>query len=343
MNDNYIKLPNNIVWCYKEGELPLCREDNKLLLTTTHLNFSVNFTGLCCFTLNDMITSCGLVPKRGSGNTIEQFKVALKQLQIMKWLDSEIDFDYIKGNQFIKCNFKPTFIQSEEDKDTEFFKLYHDKYYKIMNNDSELDKAITLKIFCYITARIRRNDDIDKESREIHNLTDTHVECFYDDYITICKDLNVSDVTYNAHIDLLEELELIYHDNIGLVKQSKFPPYNASNVYAETKEYLKMGLTCSKKHYVDKGCEIIGKKVSDKKKKAIGHKGKVKQVENKKIRENIIEEIGKCVTELSSLCSMEAIEKAIGNRKFKTSNIKELKQIKIDLENLKEEYEELPY
>lgn len=343
MNENYIMLPNNIVWCKDEGEESLCKCNNKLLLVISYLNFNVNLAGNCCFTLDDMITSCGLITRTGTGNTIEQFKIILKQLQVIKWLDINIDIDSIKPKQFIKCKFKPTFKKDEDDNDTEFFKLFYDKYIKIMNNNSGLDKAITLKVFSYITARMKRNTKEQKENREVHIFQDTEIECFYDKYEVICYDLNINDVTFNNNINLLQDLELIFFDNIGLVKYKDFSSYPASNVYAETKDYLKFGLNNSIEYYKKKGCEIIGKKTSKKKKKEIGLKGKEIEIDNKEKRKSIIAEIKIIFDELEPICGVEGIKKALANKNTKTKNIEELKQIKIVLEKLKEDYADLPY
>lgn len=257
MSDNYIKLPNNIVWD-KNNEESLCKYNNKLLSAICYLNFSINLAGSCCFTLDDMITSCGLVTRTGLGNTIDQFKLILKDLQKMQWLDGKLNIDSIKPKQFIKCNFNPIFKKDDMGNDTEFFKLSYDKYIKIMNDNSKLDKSITLKVFCYITARMRRNTKEGQENRDIHWLEDTCVECFYEKYETICEDLDISETTLTNNINLLQNLGLIFFGNIGLVKYKNYASYPANNVYAETEEYLKYGLSLSKKYYKESGFEIIG-------------------------------------------------------------------------------------
>ncbi|NFT91674.1 hypothetical protein FDF86_04490 [Clostridium botulinum] len=289
MNNYFIKLPNNLVWSYESGETTLTKDFDKLLVTMCYLDTHVNNISYCCFTLEDLIVKNGFKVRTGKGNSIEQFKSTLLFLQQMGHLDKDLDIVNLKPKEFVSCKYNVAFKQDENENDTEFFRLYYDKFEKIMNSDSKLYKLITLKIYCYTIARMKRNSKEVQEMIDKGMSDDSVIECFYDKYINICKDLDISDNTLTAHVEFLEELELIYHDNVGLVKD-EYGSHTANNVYAETKENLKRGLTCSRKYYINKGYTITGKKCSKETNVKKGIKGQIQKQKNENKDTTILEE-----------------------------------------------------
>lgn len=302
MENYFIKLPNNLVWTYENGETTLTKDYDKLLVTMCYLDTHVNNISYCCFTLEDLIIKSSFKVDNHKGKSVDQFKNTLLYLQQIGYLDKDLDIVNLKPKEFVSCKYNVAFKQDECGNDTEFFRLYFDKFEKIMNSDSKLDKLITLKIYCYIIARMKRNSKEDKEMMNKGIFDDTIVESFYDKYINICKDLDISENTFTVNTYLLEELELIFSDNIGLVKD-EYGSHTANNVYTETKEDLKKALNCSEFYYIDKGYKILNKKCS---KKAMIEKGKKGQIQKQKNEEKdiiILED------------KLEDIQKAINNIK----------------------------
>ena len=323
MSNYFSKLPNNLVWSKEEGELSLCKDNNKLLPVIVYLDtHNSNITNECYFSLADIIISLGMTPKTGKGKSIEQFKEILKTLQSYGWL-SDFDIDKLKVNEFVKCNFEMTYKQNEADNDNEFFKLYYDKYTKIMNNDSILDKFITLKLYCYILSRIKRNSSEKtlEDARKYKNHDGVNVEYFYDTYKVINGDLGISkNEVLKQHLDLLVELDLIAYGNIGQVKK-KGIEHTANNCYCEDKEELERALKYSRKYYIGKGFTLTGKEVKKTSKTIKGLKGASQTLENKgKDNSHIVKEIEEIEQEEKEKAIKESKEnktKSMGlNRKW---------------------------
>ncbi|WP_244835236.1 hypothetical protein [Clostridium sp. BJN0001] len=276
MKDYFTMLPNNVIWTYSDEEIALIKGNDKLLITMIYLDTHINKVGQCCFTLEDLIVFSGFNVRTGKNNSIEQFKNTLLYLQNLGYLDTTLDINSLKPKKFISCSYEVKFDKDEDENNTHYFKLYYDKFKKIMNSDSKLDKLITLKIYCYILARMKRNNSEQKEMRDNSAFDCTVIECFYDSYKKICKDLDISDTTFNLHINLLQELELIFNDNIGLVK-NEYATHYANNVYVEDKDELKQALSASKLYYIAEGYDCIDKKCSKQTTKLKGQKGQIKR------------------------------------------------------------------
>lgn len=283
IEEYWSKLPNNLVWTYTDGEECLCKDNNKLLPTIVYLDTHYNpIMDTTYFTISDLITSCGSVVKNGKGKSVEQFKDQLKILQSYKWLDNTIDIDNLKINEMVQCKFNITYKQKDNN-DTEWFKLQYDNYKKIMNCDTKIDKFITLKIYCHIISRMKKNADGKLDTAEKYMCYDNvTVECCYDTYENICANCGVdgNKGRFKKYLDLLEQLELIYNDNIGTVTINN-KTHTASNCYTETAEELERALDCSVKFYEDNGYIINNEKVQAVIRRLNGLKGRKKQLKEK--------------------------------------------------------------
>ena len=294
MSNYFSKLPNNLVWSNEEGEVSLCKDNNKLLPVIVYLDsHNSNITNECYFSLVDIIESLGLKVRKGKDGTVNQIREILKYLQSINWLKG-IDIDTIKPSEFIKCKFKMTYKQNEADNDNEFFKLYYDNHVKIMNNNSKLDKFITLKLYCYILSRIKRNSSEKtlEDARKYKNHDGVNVEYFYDTYEVINGDLGISkNEVLKQHLDLLVELDLIAYGNIGQVKK-KGIEHTANNCYCVDKEELERALDSSRLYYIGEGYTLTGKEVKKTSKTIKGLKGASQTLENKgKDNSHIVKEI----------------------------------------------------
>ena len=187
-----------------------------------------------------------------------------------------------------------TYKKDDADNDNEWFKLYYNNYVKIMNNDSKLDKFITLKVYCYILSRIKRNSEEKtlEDARKYKNHEGVKVETFYDTYEAFNNDLGISKNTVlKQHLDLLVELGLIAYGNIGQVKK-KGSQHTANNCYCEDKEELERALDCSRLYYIGEGYTLTGKDVKNTSKKVKGLKGASQTLENRgKDNSHIVKQI----------------------------------------------------
>ena len=294
MSNYFSKLPNNLVWSKEEGEVSLCKDNDKLLPVIVYLDtHNSNITNECYFSLADMIESIGMKVRKGKDGTVNQIREILKYLQSINWLKG-IDVDTIKPSEFVKCKFEMTYKKDDADNDNEWFKLYYDNYVKIMNNNSKLDKFITLKVYCYILSRIKRNSEEKtlKDARKYKSHEGVKVETFYDTYEAFNSDLGISKNTVlKQHLELLVELGLIAYGNIGQVKKKGFQ-HTANNCYCEDKEELERALDCSREYYIGEGYILTGKEVKKTSKTVKGLKGVSQSLENKgKDNSHIVKEI----------------------------------------------------
>ena len=313
MSNYFSKLPNNTVWCIEKGEVSLCKDNDKLLPVIIYLDTHYNnITNECYFSLADIIESLGMKVRKGKDGTVNQIRDILKYLQNINWLKG-IDVDTIKPSEFVKCKFEITYLQDDVDNDTQWFKLYYDNYVKIMNNDSKLDKFITLKLYCYILSRIKRNSSEKtlEEARKYRDHKGVVIETFYDTYEVFNSDLGISKNTVlKQHLDLLVELGLIAYGNIGMVKKGNFI-HVANNCYCVDKEELERALEYSRKHYIGEGYILTGKDVKKTSKKVKGLKGTSQSLENKgKDSSHIVKEI----EEIEQKEKEQAIKEAKENR-----------------------------
>lgn len=287
-NEYWSKIPNNLVWISSnedkiKGEIPLCKDNDILFATIVYMNINTTNIGEVKFTFEDLITFCGLKVRTGKNNSIEQFKKVLSYLQQLKFITSDNDFLMIKPKELIKIDFNITYKKDEDSNDIEWFKLYYKNLIKIINSDINVDKLKLLRVYCYYLSRVKRNNEEQKTQLEEYMIgDDTVVESFYDKYKTICNDLGISESLLRKYLDILEELELIFTDNIGQVKNSDGKEWTANNVYVDNKVYLKRALECSKEYYENElHCTVLGRKVKTKSTISKGYQGKIRQENNK--------------------------------------------------------------
>ena len=274
-NDYFIKLPNNLVWIKNEDSI-FKNMNNKILMVLSQLVFIRNPLGECRFTLESLITDLGYTPRTGKGRINEQFKEILCDLEKLGFIhNSNINMQDIKPNSFIKCNIDRKVEVDENNKETKFFQLHYDKFNKIVVND-RVDKAILLNVFCYINARIKHRAKNDKSMS--HGMAvGGSPETTYFTYKQAIVDLGISEQALNDCIDVLEEEELIFVDNIGYVEKDGKTKI-ANNVYAVNEEELTSALNSSRGYYTDNGYKILGKDEELINHRIKGLKGKIKQM-----------------------------------------------------------------
>ena len=170
-NDNFIMLPNNLIWNYKTKEESMYNMfGDKVLYAISYLVSIRDRRSISRFTLKDLIESCGLKCKNGKNGTIDIFKDLLSTLQIYKYIECDTDLSIIKPNDFIKCKVLLDFKTKEvifkdnnetiiENRKTEFFKIDIYEYYRLIENTSKLDTCTLINIYFYIVARLRHEEN----------------------------------------------------------------------------------------------------------------------------------------------------------------------------------------
>lgn len=284
IDDKFIKLPNNLIWDSENTKSTLMHNyGDEIIHILTYLDTSTDRLGVIRFTIEDMILSCGLTPTRGKGRINERFINILKKLIDEKVIEIiRGDINKIKVAEMITCILH---MPLRED-GFEFFPLFHNHYKKIMN--CQEDRILLLKLYCYISARLKR-----KANKDVGEVA----ECVYTSYDTICKDLNISESTLIKYLNILKDYEIIYFDNIGTVRKEN-KTQEANNVYCLKKSEISKALRDSELYYLSEGYTLVGKKTSKEKKVINGLKGKIIQEQN----------AGKDVTKLEK--KMEKLQKS---------------------------------
>lgn len=276
VNNYFIKLPNNLVWTYEEGETPLIQDLNsKTILVLANLMYRCNPLGECYFTLDNLITECGYAPKTGKGKTNDQFKEILLDLEKLNFISNpSVELGELKANTLVKCEINSNVAKNEDGDDEEFFSVFYKDYKKILSIDSKMDKDLMFNIYCYTNSRILHRSDNsinDWEGREAGK-----AEYTFFTYKHIVKDLKISETTFTENLEVLKENKLIFSDNIGLVADENGNRRSANNVYCVREEELRPALNDSKYYYENNGYVVLGKKTDEGTKKIIGLSGAIK-------------------------------------------------------------------
>ncbi|AEB77613.1 hypothetical protein ADU80_05045 [Clostridium botulinum] len=266
-NDNFIMLPNNLVWNNENKENTFLEMyGDKIVHIFMYLACSTNRFNKTLFTIKDIIISCDLTPKSGKNKINDQFKNILINLKSNGIIETDVDFNSIKINECINCKFNMPILKDKFQNNTMFFTISVDDYLSILgNNISKIDKLILLKVYAYINARINRGED--------------KPQCFYDSYSAICNDLKIHENTFKNCIKQLNDIGLVYFDNIGLIEKNN-KVHTANNVYCLNEIELDKSLDQSKDYYCNKGYKIVNAKCNKDMQKLNGLKGKIQQQQN---------------------------------------------------------------
>lgn len=217
------------------------------------LNVEKNIVGESTFSLNKLISKCGLKVDSHKGKSLDIFKELLQKLITDGILiNTNIDIAKAKPNDYIECVCNIN-LDVENDKNTNFFILKYKDLISIINSKKSVIDNINL--YSYILARKgNRDGDI------INNITVTggKAEVFYDSYEKISDDLNISKTKLSKCLNELVGLDLIKYGNIGLVTKDR-KVITANNVYAISESELEYGLECSLKWYEKQGYKLVKK------------------------------------------------------------------------------------
>lgn len=245
---NFIKIPNNLI----NDVTYIKRYGKRLPYVVTELILHENKMNVSVFSLNNLIVRSGIKPRKGKGNSNEQFRELFKMLidnGIVELIDSLKD---IEINKMIECKLNIPYDYNANGQSVGWFKVNIQDYLKIINSKNKLNRITTINLYYYLLTNIfRRNDGIDN----IH-ITGGSAEAYFDNQNSIIKYLGISKDTLRKHLEELNKLGLIYYNNIGrIVKDNKVK--DANMVYATDEEELKEGLKQSLYYWESEGWKLI--------------------------------------------------------------------------------------
>ena len=183
------------------------------------------------FSINNIARWMGKQPNRNANGINGKVIQIIEQLNRLGYLTL---FDELSNSSIIEANFDLSKI-SQECELNRFAVIYIDEINRILkyknsnSKDSFLNNDIILLIFAYLRMKIfrRRNklfpEEINIDNKNNHQY-DIEIRKFrspdaYDCYFyEIAEELGISARTVSKAIDVLNELELIYHESLPRVK-----------------------------------------------------------------------------------------------------------------------------
>lgn len=217
---NYVKLPNQLFYTKNDKSILQKVKDDKVILVLIYLYNAVNRKDIMKFTLGDMISECGFIPKTGEKKSNEQFKnilIKLEELEIISFAD-EIPLNKIKSTQLLKCKFNK-YIEKGTNKDTgeiqdiQFVELTNSEKETILTySKTKINNIKLLIYFTYLKCRIHKRSKSDGDLA----CTGGQSETCYLKYNKITADLGLSDQSIKEYNDILIEINLIRISNPGI-------------------------------------------------------------------------------------------------------------------------------
>jgi len=234
----YIKLSRLLFYGLDNQEdksiLKLVKKKYKIIHVMCYLYINRNLQGISLFSVNDIITYCGVVPKHGKGKSIEQFKNILLQLHntnIIKIESLPIDRADTLNKCKILIDLSSNYFELEENH-LDMINKYVPLNENTETKEEKVDNTKLLLFYCYILARmyIRPKNDKDRVR------TGGKTEVCYPSYDTINLDTGLSSSTINKYNQILIELDLIRIANAGQYyyksdKKKKKDFYDSPNTY----------------------------------------------------------------------------------------------------------------
>lgn len=294
-NDNFIMLPNNLVWSHEDKDKTIYNMfGDKVPYILSYLVSIRDRRSISRFSIRDIIESCNYKVDSHKGKSVDKFKELLSLLQTYKYIECDTDLSKVKVNDLIKCKVLLDFKTKEvtfkdnnetitENKKTEFFKIDIYEYYRLIENTSKLDTCTLINIYFYIVARLRHEDN-------------KAIVCYMSNE-EILNDLSISKNTLTKYLTYLKDNEFLIFDRIGNVENNG-KIINTRNVYALDKDNLKLGLEESKVYYTLQGYTILGNNTKSVTMTINGLKGRIKQLKDQgkdtsKMEEKLQEELNK--------------------------------------------------
>lgn len=268
VGEYFTLIPNKFIWDCGGGNSYMKEFGEKTIAILEYLYSRTSKFDLTFFTLDNMITSLGYTPRTGKGNTNEDFKNYLINMQKSGIIQNcTKDIKSINANDFVQCE-----LTIKQDK--EFFTLYLRDFEKIfgLNEKNEVKMGI-LNLYCYILARLKKRDKDLCPGAEGY-----YAEATWFSQDQAIFDLNMPKKSFTKYLKILVENDLVCYGNIGLVSKLGVTK-TANNVYTIEHEELKQALSESKYYYIQEGWTILNRNKKKVTKQIEGLKGRIKQLE----------------------------------------------------------------
>lgn len=277
--EKFIKVSNNLVFASKEelnvGVKPLVDTmDYRVAYVMSYISArEIQFFGYSVFTLEELITSCGLKPNANKGKSNDIFKsilIRLIELNIIEELDNSITKGSAKSN--IKCRFV------NEQKEG-WFKVEPNEFNAIMNyKGSKIDNIKLYNVFSILKSTIN-------SSVNYSFITKGQImEC-----------LGMAKERLNNYLDILQELGVMFNGWVGDTIENG--GIKSRYVYATSEELLDQAIINSRMFYKKKGVALLTK---DGKEMDIEEVNEEPQQEDTIVKQEVIKEQPKKATKKKS-------------------------------------------
>lgn len=254
-------LPNKTVYVSEKNgskeDVFLNKYGEKVVHILCYLDSCINRFNLTTFSIEELIVNAGMKVDAHKGRSIEQFKKALIQLECDGILiNVSVDLKEAKSRDHIKCEFNIPFDKNKDNNQhSKFFMVDRKAYLKVMKSETNINKVSILNTYCYLVSRMHKR----KESDGLIQVNGGKAETCYPPYEEVCLDLNISPSTFQRHIEHLEEMNLIYFDNIGqVVKNGKVS--TAVNCYCKEIIHISYALEQTRFYYEHEGYKVLKEK-----------------------------------------------------------------------------------
>ena len=277
--EKFIKVSNNLVFTSKEelnvGVKPLVDTmDYRVAYVMSYISArEIQFFGYSVFTLEELITSCGLKPNANKGKSNDIFKsilIRLIELNIIEELDNSIT----KGSA--KSNMKCRFVNEQKEG---WFKVEPNEFNAIMNyKGSKIDNIKLYNVFSILKSTIN-------SSVNYSFITKGQImEC-----------LGMAKERLNNYLDILQELGVMYNGWVGDTIENG--GIKSRYVYATSEELLDQAIVKSRMFYKKKGVALLTK---DGEEIEIEEVNEEPQQEDTIVKQEVIEEQPKKATKKKS-------------------------------------------
>lgn len=180
-------------------------DGDKVLLVFKYIFANTTNSGTMNFTLDDMITECGYIPKSKKGGTNEKFRKILHYLKGCGYFGDQCDVDFLnlKPKEFVRVNVV-SFNCDSKGKRSNYFVITDEEIETIMGVNN-LDNHKMLLYYANLKSRIyhRTND------------SDSTPQVCYASIDTMAKNLLMSKDTIERYNETLIQIGLIYIQNAG--------------------------------------------------------------------------------------------------------------------------------
>lgn len=182
-----------------------------------YLYTNTNRKGQCRFIIDDLVEQCGFRPNNKKGKINDKFRNILNSLQLQGLLE------IVKQDKII--------LVKMVDISDDYFQLYENEIIKIEEYRGKCNKNNLIALYSLIKARMYKRKD--KKDLQIT----FEAEIAYPSYADITENTGIAKKSISTYIEVLENLNLIRHKNIGQkINKTTGVKMECSNIYTLYKD-----------------------------------------------------------------------------------------------------------